>query len=177
MAAKELPFSKCLGTGDDTKRDEFSKIFNPKIYTADFGPFNRAFCSTFPKKKMQHDITKMRGGGQRPFGSFPKTHPFWYRPPSNIEPSHGMAEYREFPNLLAITIAIVSWKWTMLSVADLPNYLRLLSYGKSCVRSCFGLLKMFPCHHAFIMNEQNFLKSLFLLKCSNLFLYVSCPCV
>ena len=40
-----------LGTGDDTKTDEFSEkvqrggggvIFNPKIYVADFGPLNRA---------------------------------------------------------------------------------------------------------------------------------------
>ena len=25
----------------------------------------------------QHDFPKMRGGGQRPFGTFPKIHPFW----------------------------------------------------------------------------------------------------
>ena len=25
----------------------------------------------------QHDFLKMRGGGQRPFGTFPKIHPFW----------------------------------------------------------------------------------------------------
>ena len=28
-------------------------------------------------KKMQHDFPKMRGGGQRQFGTFPKIHPFW----------------------------------------------------------------------------------------------------
>ena len=30
-------------------------------------------------KKAQHDFPKMRGGegGQRPFGTFPKIHPFW----------------------------------------------------------------------------------------------------
>ena len=30
----------------------------------------------------QHDFPKMRGGGQRPFGTFPKFHPFWCAHPS-----------------------------------------------------------------------------------------------
>ena len=51
---------------------------NSKIYVADFGPSNRAIKYTFPKKKLQHNFPKMRGG-QRPFGTFPKIHPFWYR--------------------------------------------------------------------------------------------------
>ena len=29
------------------------------------------------RKKLQHNFPKMRGGGQRPFGTFPKIHPFW----------------------------------------------------------------------------------------------------
>ena len=34
-------------------------------------------------KKAQYDFPKMRGGGgQRPFGTFPKIHPFWYSRPS-----------------------------------------------------------------------------------------------
>ena len=33
-------------------------------------------------KKAQHDFPKMRGGGQRPFGTFPKIHPFWLGHPS-----------------------------------------------------------------------------------------------
>ena len=28
-------------------------------------------------KNPQYDFPKMRGGGQRPFGTFPKSHPFW----------------------------------------------------------------------------------------------------
>ena len=28
-------------------------------------------------KNLQHNFSKMRGGGQRPFGTFPKIHPFW----------------------------------------------------------------------------------------------------
>ena len=28
-------------------------------------------------KNSQYDYPKMRGGGQRPFGTFPKIHPFW----------------------------------------------------------------------------------------------------
>ena len=38
-------------------------------------------------KKAQHDFPKMRGGGdQRPFGTFPKIHPFWYSRPSLTYP-------------------------------------------------------------------------------------------
>ena len=33
-------------------------------------------------KKLQYDISKMRGRGQWPFGTFPKIHPFWYHHPS-----------------------------------------------------------------------------------------------
>ena len=34
-------------------------------------------------EKLHYDFPKMRGGaGQRPFGIFPKSHPFWYRHPS-----------------------------------------------------------------------------------------------
>ena len=29
------------------------------------------------KKNLQHNFPKMRGGGQRPFGIFPKNHPIW----------------------------------------------------------------------------------------------------
>ena len=28
-------------------------------------------------KKLQHNFTKMRGEGRRPFGTFPKIHPIW----------------------------------------------------------------------------------------------------
>ena len=30
----------------------------------------------------QYNFPKMRGGGQRPFGTFPKIHPFWSARPS-----------------------------------------------------------------------------------------------
>ena len=57
-------------------------ISNPKNYVADFGPLNRAFGAIF-LKTLQHDFPKMSGGGgQRPFGTFPKIYPFWYRHPS-----------------------------------------------------------------------------------------------
>ena len=58
-------------------------IFNPKIYIADCGHLYRALKGAFQKKKLHYDFPKMRGvGGQRPFGIFPKIHPFWYRHPS-----------------------------------------------------------------------------------------------
>ena len=55
-------------------------IFNPKIYVFlcfmiyDFGPLNRA-CS----EKIVTRVSENEGGkGQRPFGAFPKIHPFWF---------------------------------------------------------------------------------------------------
>ena len=36
----------------------------------------------FEENKMQHDFPKMRGGGQRPFGTFPKAHPICCGHPS-----------------------------------------------------------------------------------------------
>ena len=41
-------------------------------------------------KKAQYDFPKMRGGGdQRPFGTFPKIHPFWNsRPSLRFEDKH-----------------------------------------------------------------------------------------
>ena len=33
-------------------------------------------------RNLQYDFPKMRGGGQRPFGIFPKIHPFWWGHPS-----------------------------------------------------------------------------------------------
>ena len=41
-------------------------------HVADFGPLSRAFW-----KNLQHDSPNMRGGGQRPFGIFPKIHLLW----------------------------------------------------------------------------------------------------
>ena len=39
---------------------------------------------TILSRKAQYNFPKMRGGGQRPFGTFPKTHPIWCsHPPLN----------------------------------------------------------------------------------------------
>ena len=45
-------------------------------------PYTGLFEHEIPQKKLQHDFLKMRGGGQRPLGTFPKIYPFWYRHPS-----------------------------------------------------------------------------------------------
>ena len=37
------------------------------------------------RKNLQHNFLKMRGGGQRPFGTFPKIHPFWRRSASLLK--------------------------------------------------------------------------------------------
>ena len=43
-----------------------------------FWTFILFFFRRFSKKNLEHDFPKMRGGGgQRPFGIFPKIHPFW----------------------------------------------------------------------------------------------------
>ena len=45
-------------------------------------------------KKWQHNFPKMRGGGQRPFGIFPKNHPIWRSHPSltNMQDRRNIAE-------------------------------------------------------------------------------------
>ena len=35
---------------------------------------------TILSRKAQCNFPKMRGGGQKPFGTFPKIHPFWWFP-------------------------------------------------------------------------------------------------
>ena len=88
-----------------------SAIFNPEIYAADFGNFKQGFWSmkfhtiwpsyllTYMQpylslKKWQHNFPKMRGGGQRPFGIFPKNHPIWRSHPSltNMQDRRNIAE-------------------------------------------------------------------------------------
>ena len=44
-----------------------------------FRTFKCGFLGMKFWKKLQHDFPKMRGGGQRPFGIFPKIDPFWWR--------------------------------------------------------------------------------------------------
>ena len=51
-------------------------IFNPKIYVADFGPLNRAFKHEI-YNKFATRFSENEREGQRPFGTFPKIHPFW----------------------------------------------------------------------------------------------------
>ena len=53
-------------------------IFNPKIYVADFCHYRRYFGHEF-QKKIATQLSENEGGagGQRPFGTFPKIHPFW----------------------------------------------------------------------------------------------------
>ena len=52
-------------------------IFNPKIYIADFCHYRRYFGHEFQEKFAIWFSEKWGGGGQRPFGTFPKIHPFW----------------------------------------------------------------------------------------------------
>ena len=48
-----------------------------KFMLQSFAIIDDTSVMNFGKKKLQHYFPKMRGGGQRPFGIFPKIHPFW----------------------------------------------------------------------------------------------------
>ena len=75
-----------LGTGGDTKTDEYSEkfqawvILNPKMNIANFGHLYRALKQVFQKKiAIRYSENK---GGSKAVWNFPKIHPFWYRHPS-----------------------------------------------------------------------------------------------
>ena len=74
-----------LGTGGPTKADEFSEKFQggggsfsiQKFILQIFAIIDNTSVMNFGKK-LQYNFPKMRGvGGQTPFGTFPKIHPFW----------------------------------------------------------------------------------------------------
>ena len=73
-----------LGKDGISKSDEFLEKFQKgggsfpiqKFMLQIFAIIN-ASSVMYSGKKAQHDFPKMRGGGQRPFGTFPKIHPFW----------------------------------------------------------------------------------------------------
>ena len=74
-----------LGTGDSTKTNEFSENFlSIEKFILHILDLYTGLSRVLFKKKVQYYFPKMRGGGQRPFGIFPKFHPFWYRHPSLI---------------------------------------------------------------------------------------------
>ena len=52
-------------------------IFNPKIYTADFGHLHRALTLRKVAEKLNYDFPKLRDGDQWSFGIFPKILPSW----------------------------------------------------------------------------------------------------
>ena len=58
------------------------KLRYPKIYVADFCHYKRFFGHVFRKKNAIWFSENEGGGGQRPFGIFPKVHPFWWCHPS-----------------------------------------------------------------------------------------------
>ena len=79
-----LVFNK-LGKDGISKSDEFLEKFQKggggsfpiqKFMLQIFAIIN-ASSVMYSGKKAQHDFPKMRGGGQRPFGTFTKIHPFW----------------------------------------------------------------------------------------------------
>ena len=51
-------------------------ISNPKIYVADFCHYKGYFGHEFRRKSATW-FSENEGGGQRPFWTFPKIHPFW----------------------------------------------------------------------------------------------------
>ena len=57
-------------------------ISDPKIYVADFCHYKGYFGHEFWNKSATWFSKNEVGGGQRPFGAFPKNKPFWRRHPS-----------------------------------------------------------------------------------------------
>ena len=57
------------------KRGGGGVISNPKNFIANLRKLTHIY--KFSQKKAQCNFQKRGGGGQRPFGSFPKKHPFW----------------------------------------------------------------------------------------------------
>ena len=87
-------------------------IFNPKIYSADFGPLYGTLKKAFWEKFV---ILKMRGrgGGQRPLGIFPKIHPVWHRHPAlidNTKQVHHCRSHLSSP-ALSLHIYMSSCEW------------------------------------------------------------------
>ena len=90
MSAR-LPYGKVLETGkvgSDTFWENslhwhpsFKWIYQPpkrakRNYVADFGPLNGL------SEKIATKFSENEEGDQRPLGTYPKIHPFWYRDPS-----------------------------------------------------------------------------------------------
>ena len=85
----------------------------------------QGFLIDFSEKKFATWVSENERGGSRAVWIFSENSSVLVSSPVPYRAIiYGMTEYREFPNLLATTIAIVSWKWTMLSIADITNYLR-----------------------------------------------------
>ena len=75
-----------LGPVAVKKKDEFSEkfwrgggtSFQSKNWCCSFWTCKQSFCACNLKKNCNMIFRKW-GGDQRPFGIFPKIHPFWYR--------------------------------------------------------------------------------------------------
>ena len=89
------------------------------------------------EKKLQHDFLKMRGGGQRLFGTFPKTHPFWWRHPfltleNKIASRHHQirshsGDKRCFPSWISFVICVTNGNPLTLWLVLLQFYFRILA--------------------------------------------------
>ena len=102
-----------------TKTDEFSEkfqrggrgvIFNPKIYIADFCHYRRYFGHEFHKKFAIQLSEKWGGGGQLPFGTFPKIHPFWKGKASLRNPPKNTTTEQFF--ILGILLCLFIFIWS-----------------------------------------------------------------
>ena len=76
-----------LGMGGSNKTDEFlekgGSHFQSKNLCCRFCTFKQGlFSMKFEEKNCNMSLRKREGGGQRPFGTFPKNHPFCWSQPS-----------------------------------------------------------------------------------------------
>ena len=68
------------GTSDAFKTDEFSEKFGSfsiKKFMLQILGLSAGLFEDEIERNLQLDFPKMRGGGQPPFGTFPKIQPFW----------------------------------------------------------------------------------------------------
>ena len=81
---------------------------------------------TILSRNPQYDFPKMRGGGQRPFGTFPKIHQFWRRHPSLITTIVIMVKKVKIEAWWGSERGATCWRRSGQLVAPIPAHLHRL---------------------------------------------------
>ena len=103
-----------------------------KIYIADFCHYRRYLGHEFRKTNCNMIFRKW-GGGQRPFGTFPKIHPFWMCKASLRNKDHKYLlamvpwDFKIYKMLKSLYGCILLKKCTN------PNFPKLLNFSPGCI--------------------------------------------